>query len=249
MRRLSVVLAIALLSTAGLALLFAGPTSATSHTWTSDTDFAGGTATDTEVVGTGAAAAIQLKINPQFNWLNMSPTVSPLPRTGPSMAFDSLHGVVLMFGGLSSAGAYLNDTWTYDTATNTWTNVTQVVGPPGRLKAGFSYDPVAQAAFLYGGADGSGSRVDLWKYDVVAGTWSSVLPAPPRPRPFDSTPMVYDSSVQKHVLAGKDSTNSSFQVWLYDSSSNTWSRTATTSAAAPPRPRASTTLSVLALGT
>src|SRR3989441_370925 len=223
MRRLSVVLAIALLSTAGLALLFAGPTSATSHTWTSDTDFAGGTATDTEVVGTGAAAAIQLKINPQFNWLNMSPTVSPLPRTGASMAFDSLHGLVLMFGGLSSASVYLNDTWTYNTVTNSWTNVTGVVGPQVRLGAGFSYDPVAQAAFLYGGSDaGPTGRTDLWKYDVVAGTWPPLNPIP-SPRAMDSTPMVYDSSVQKHILAGKDSTNTSFLVWLYDSSANKWS--------------------------
>ncbi|TLZ57434.1 MAG: hypothetical protein E6K17_02800, partial [Methanobacteriota archaeon] len=223
MRRLSVVLAIALLSTAGLFLLLAGPTSATSHTWTSDTDFAGGTATDTEVVGTGAAAAIQLKINPQFNWLNMSPIVSPLPRTGASMAFDALHGLVLMFGGLSSAGVYLNDTWTYNTATNSWTNVTGVVGPQVRLGAGFSYDPVAQAAFLYGGSDaGPTGRTDLWKYDVVAGTWSPLNPIP-SPRAMDSTPMVYDSSVQKHVLAGKDSTNTSFLVWLYDSSANKWS--------------------------
>src|SRR2546425_3729927 len=204
MRRFSVVLAVAVLSTAGLFLLTSGPAAATSHVWTSDTDFAGGTAAETEVVGTGAAAAIQLQVNPQFNWLNMAPTVAPSPRTGPAMAFDDTDGVVLMFGGVSATGGYLSDLWTYDVSSNTWTNVTPASSPPARWKAGFSYDPVAHAAFLYGGSDGS-SRIALWKYDVVAGTWPLLNPPPPRPRPEDSTPMVYDSSVAGHVMGGRDS--------------------------------------------
>src|SRR5436309_13208645 len=112
MRRLSVVLAIALLSTAGLFLFASGPASAVSHTWTSDSDFAGGTRLSTEVVGTGAAASIQLQKNPQKNWINMAPASLPDARRGPGMTFDGVNKVVLMFGGVTSGGAFLRELWT-----------------------------------------------------------------------------------------------------------------------------------------
>ena len=144
-----------------------------------------------------------------------------------------------MFGGVTNSGLYLDDLWTYNAGTNVWTNITPGTSPPARTKAGFTYDPVAVAAFLYGGEDASSSRADLWKYDIVAGTWTSLLPAPPRPRFMDSTPMVYDSSVARHILAGKDSLNGTFITWLYNSAANTWTGRAP---ATSPGPRSGHTL-------
>ena len=221
MRRFSVVLAIVLLSSAGLFLLGSGPASAASHTWTTDTDFAGGSFLSTEVSGTGSAALVRLQTNPQKNWINMAPIVGPIPRRGPAMVFDETNNVVLMFGGVTSASLFLNDLWTYNTATNTWTNVTPGTSPPARWKAGFSYDSVEKIAVLYGGLDGGGGRTDTWEYSVVSGTWLQTTPTP-SPRPFYTTPLVYDSVVHRHILAGEEVLGGVFQTWAYNAVANTW---------------------------
>ena len=144
-RRFSVVVALVLLVVSGLFVFAANPVVAPSQKWTSDTDFSGGTFLATRVVGTGNGASIQLGVNPTQNWVNMAPSGAPSPRRGPVMTFDSVHNVILVFGGVLPSG-YTNDLWTYDTVSNTWTNITPGTSPPARWKAGFSYDTLQQVA-------------------------------------------------------------------------------------------------------
>jgi len=100
-RRLLVVLAVASVAASGLFLYVGGPVAAAlSKTWTSDADFGGGTFVSTEVVGTGDAASIRLRIDPVLNWILMEPEMAPSPRRGVAMTYDEGDGVVLAFGGI-----------------------------------------------------------------------------------------------------------------------------------------------------
>jgi len=64
-------------------------------------------------------------------WRNVTPASSPPGRTGHSMVYDRSRGLVVLFGG-RNGGGYLNDTWAYDTAKNTWTQIATPVAPGAR---------------------------------------------------------------------------------------------------------------------
>ena len=239
-RRFSVAFAIAVLVASGLFVFAANPAVAPSKTWTSDADFSGGTFAATRVVGTGPGASIELAIDPTPNWVNMAPTVAPSTRRGPALTYETVHNVVLMFGGTLTSGTYSNEIWTYDTVSNVWTNITPGASPPARWRAGFSYDPVEQVAVLFGGADVAGPRADLWEFDVNAGTWAQIIPTGPAPRPLNSNPLVYDTVVRKHILVGEDPLGPATLTWAYDAGTDSWENK---NPAGPPEARAGHTLS------
>ena len=69
------------------------------------------------------------------NWTQMQPAVSPPPRFGAAMAYDSHSGRVFMFGGFTGpspneGGAFLNDTWAWNGTT--WTQLTTALTPAPR---------------------------------------------------------------------------------------------------------------------
>src|SRR3989304_4630075 len=144
------------------------------------------------------------------------PAVAPSTRRGPALTYETVHNVVLMFGGTLTSGTYSNEIWTYDTVSNVWTNITPGASPPARWRAGFSYDPVEQVAVLFGGADVAGPRADLWEFDVNAGTWAQIIPTGPAPRPLNSNPLVYDTVVRKHILVGEDPLGPATLSWACD---------------------------------
>ncbi len=129
MRRLLVVLAIVSMLVAGLFVYAAEPASALSRTWTSDTDFAGGTGTGAEVVGTGAAASVELQISPLYNWIKPTPANPPSARAGVAMTFDEQNGRVVAFGGELADASFTNALWSYNVLSNTWTNITPGSSP------------------------------------------------------------------------------------------------------------------------
>jgi hypothetical protein len=47
-------------------------------------------------------------------WTPQAPAHSPSPRFGASMAYDSIHHVVVLFGGRLGSLGQLNDTWTWN---------------------------------------------------------------------------------------------------------------------------------------
>ncbi len=223
MRRLLVVLAIVSVLVAGLFVYSADNASALSRTWTSDTDFAGGLATGTEVVGTGAAASIQLGISPLYNWIKPGPANPPPARTGVVMTFDEQNGRIVAFGGELADSSFTNTMWAYNVPANTWTNITPASSPPARWKAGFDYDPVQHAYIMYGGQDAAGWRTDLWWFYLSNTTWVDRTPPPPGPRNMQSTPMAYDNDALRHLMVGTNGVTSTLETWSYNSATNTWS--------------------------
>ncbi|MBK8979784.1 MAG: hypothetical protein IPM29_28130 [Planctomycetes bacterium] len=74
-----------------------------------------------------------------LDWRGVPTPVAPPARQLHAMAFDPQRGRVVLFGGFGTAGA-LADTWEFDVAQLTWTQVTPVSSPGPRSSHGMTYD-------------------------------------------------------------------------------------------------------------
>lgn len=90
---------------------------------------------------------------------------------GAAMTFDGVHGYSLMFGGATSTGPVVSQTWTWNGTA--WTQRTPTTAPPARSDAGICFDASSGRVLLFGGYDGSGNgRNDLWSWDGT--NWAAV---------------------------------------------------------------------------
>ncbi len=114
-------------------------------------------------------------------WTNISATAgSPGARRSAMMAWDAKDGYIVLFGGTSPAGAYLNDTWRF--VGGKWSEVFTAVAPAARRSLGLAYDPTDHEVLLFGG---HGKRInpqsgyiflnDTWAF--ARGQWTELHPA------------------------------------------------------------------------
>jgi N-acetylneuraminic acid mutarotase len=150
------------------------------------------------------------------------------------MAYDPTSGKVILFGG-DDGEDFLDDTWSYDLGTNTWTEL-KPAGPvpPARRWHSLVYDPLGGRVILFGGEhwDGSSQEYtrlnDTWAYDPAANTWTELKPAGPVPPARHLHSMVYDPARGKVLLFGgadaaADGSMACFaDAWAYDPVANTW---------------------------
>lgn len=119
----------------------------------------------------------------------------PPQRVLPSMAFDSAHQVVVLFGGSAQSGAMISDLWYYDGSQ--WALQAPVgQSPSGRAAAGMDYDSDREVLVLFGGTDGSSFFNETWEYDGAA--WRQITTAHAPPGGLGT--MVYDSRRKVMVL-------------------------------------------------
>ena len=94
-------------------------------------------------------------------WIHNSPQTSPPARQNVAMAYDALHGVTVIFGGIASDsnGNQINysDTWTWDGSI--WTQLSPVHSPPASQSL-MVYDSQRQEIVLV-----STSQSDTWLWD------------------------------------------------------------------------------------
>jgi N-acetylneuraminic acid mutarotase len=102
-------------------------------------------------------------------WTELHPAGnSPPPRSGHSMVYDSRSDRVILFGGWNSGSpGVLNDTWAYEAAANTWTELS----PGGNLPAArgghaMVYESVSGKVVLFGGRGSSRLLFDTWVYGI-----------------------------------------------------------------------------------
>lgn len=133
-----------------------------------------------------------------------------------AMAYDPVHQKFVLFGGecrdsRCGYGVPINDLWTYDLATNTWTELHPPVSPAPRLQHNFVYDPDLQVFVMYAGRDYSRAFNDLWVYDLGTNTWTEVSTAT-APTARSLTMLNYDRVTKRFVLYGGTG-NSTRDVW------------------------------------
>jgi hypothetical protein len=133
------------------------------------------------------------------DWVETTPTPSPLPRFIAALAYDPLREVVVLFGGGGAAGIGYNDTWEYDGTT--WVETPPTLPPsptPSARGTMLIYDQLRQRIVLFGGTDLSNWLADTWEYDGIR--WRNVLANAPSGRGFNT--FIYDSVRKRAMIFG-----------------------------------------------
>lgn len=149
------------------------------------------------------------------SWTLHFPAVRPPARQDHAMAYDPTRDVVVVFGGWDGS-TRLGDTWEFDFATLTWSQVslTPPNAPSARHFSTMAFFPEENAIFLFGGNDGA-VRNDTWMYDGTTWTQLSLPSSPPTASGFmaydsanDRILMLVDSQTWELVIPSSDDCNS-----------------------------------------
>lgn len=155
-------------------------------------------------------------------WTEVTPEMSPPDRMSQAMVYDSVNEKVLLFSGYGPDGPFVDDTWAYDYATNTWEEMSPAVSPHARYGAAYAFDEVNESMIIFGG-NSNGYFSDTWSYQYLVDTWIELAPTT-HPQPLKWSSMTYDPTNQKSILFGGDIGYPlvSNETWIYDSTSNEW---------------------------
>ena len=145
-------------------------------------------------------------------WAQRS-VVGPSARYGHAMAFDSIRGRTVLFGG-TLAGVPRAETLavaeTWEWSGIEWT-VRAVPGPPAQAGGCMAFDSRRRVAVLFGSAAASGLAT-TWEWDGMAWTQRVVAGPPWR----SQAAMAYDAARGVAVLFGGRSTISMADTWEWD---------------------------------
>ncbi|XP_065078697.1 multiple epidermal growth factor-like domains protein 8 [Ochlerotatus camptorhynchus] len=165
-----------------------------------------------------------------------------LPRFGHSLVADR-RGSLWMFGGYSLSHGPLNDIRQFDTKNNTWMQVTVDSSPEDRMPLGRYFHAAEiifskQAIYIYGGLSRNQSSYivldDFWQFGLQTQRWSMVTQNGSKPPPLAGHTMTLVKEADKEILLiiGGFSVAGGMHnhIWMFDLSSNSWSKVLTTGA-------------------
>jgi len=134
------------------------------------------------------------------DWTLLSPIGTlPANRAGAAMSFDANLGLVVMFGGASSASVgtpYFQDTWTWNGTA--WALLNPATKPPARAGARMAFDSTNKYVVMYGGEPVSGQADDnTWTWNGT--TWTDRGNANGPGVGYYANGMAFDAQVGKVV--------------------------------------------------
>jgi N-acetylneuraminic acid mutarotase len=156
-------------------------------------------------------------------WSDLSPATTPLARYGHVMVYDDSIGQIVMTCGNTATQGHQQDTWAFNTSSNTWTELV-TVGNPDRLKwPSMTYDTVNQKGILFGGQIGDNPVSGTWIYDGILNSWQKRYPDSP-PGPRINTGLAFDSSNNIIILFGgaDPEFNTYTDTWTYSFENDSW---------------------------
>ena len=159
----------------------------------------------------------------------------PSRRYGHSAIYDTGRDRVVVSHGFTDAGRF-DDTWAFNLASNTWTNLNPAGPRPlRRCLHHAAYDAAGARMFLYGGcSSGSGPcpQGDLWSLDLNANRWTEIAstPAPPARERYG---MEYDAARGRLLVFAGNARGLVNDTWEFDPRARSWSQPEVTSAPAP----------------
>ncbi|MFW9890759.1 MAG: Kelch repeat-containing protein [Candidatus Thorarchaeota archaeon] len=165
-----------------------------------------------------------------------SPSTTPDGRAEPGFAYDSMRDRMVLFGGMRDINTNdrLNDTWLYNTNTDTWTEVLPTLAPSERRAHGMVYDSESDRFIIFGGEDGDVLN-DTWAFDPGTNLWTQMSPSLAPSHRF-AHKMVYDSESDRVILFGGYNGGSVNQpssyfgdTWVYDFNTDSWENVTPTS--------------------
>jgi hypothetical protein len=145
------------------------------------------------------AAKIKSKNQPGTRILwTQKQDVGPGERNSHAMAYDSIRGFTVLFGGADPDGNLFGDTWEWDG--ENWTQM-QDVGPSPRFYSAMAFDAERKQTLLFGGELNQLPTpvfADTWAWDGQA--WTQLADSGPAGRAGHT--LAYDSHRQRTVLFG-----------------------------------------------
>jgi hypothetical protein len=168
---------------------------------------------------TFAATLVQASAATSASWVKANPAQSPVAREFAVMAYDSLRGQTVLFGGgAGSTPYYFRDTWVWNGTA--WTQKSPALSPPAVVGAAMAYDSIRDRTVLFGGSQYDGSSSGTWEWDGT--TWMQKFPSvSPSPRMW--TAMAFDSKRGRMVLFGGQAGGYAVPyTWEFDGSN--WTR-------------------------
>lgn len=156
-------------------------------------------------------------------WSDLAPVTRPLARYGHVMVYDESTEQIVMTNGNTAYQGHQRDTWTFNTSSNTWTQL-ETVGDPDRLKwPSMTYDTVNEKAILFGGQIGDTAVSGTWIFDGSLSSWQKRYPDT-SPAPRINTGLAFDSRNNVTILyGGADVEFTTFDdTWTYSYESNNW---------------------------
>lgn len=154
-------------------------------------------------------------------------TTGPAARQSAAMAFDTIRGRAVMFGGMSHTTGPITYGQTWEWNGTTWTTVS-TTGPSPRYLHAMAYDTARQNTVLFGGlADGSFRDTATWTWN--GSSWSQATTTGPATR-FGHA-MAYDAARQRVILFGGYGGSGEIKTLLQDTwewNGSAWSKMAST---------------------
>jgi len=100
-------------------------------------------------------------------WEKKDPRTAPAPRAQAQACFDSVNGVMILFGGHAEVypkrteGKYYSDTWVYDYKADAWTEMKPKLSPSSSAVRFMAFDPMNNVAI---NVSGDAARKETWVY-------------------------------------------------------------------------------------
>jgi hypothetical protein len=156
------------------------------------------------------------------SWIQLHPIAGPPAPRGPgangAVGYDVAHNRLLFFGGVTTDGVSLNDTWVLlnadgTTGTPQWVQLATVNTPaPHKGQAG-AYDASTNRLMVYGGCLGQCTPLDDSVYVLTHAnglggipTWQQLHPTGGPPPSRTSFTAVYDSASNRLIIFGGEDT-------------------------------------------
>jgi N-acetylneuraminic acid mutarotase len=166
-------------------------------------------------------------------WQDVTPQVSPPPRSDMGFVYDETNRIVILFGGYCSETVHdlCDDTWVFDPQTRIWTEMNPTNSPPVMYGQAMLYDWTSQKILLWGGHElhyRNGEMTShnygnsFWNYDSAENTWKQAANSKSPPARYWHQ-LVLDSSDGKLLLFGGNG-NQGFlsDTWTYNLTKNIW---------------------------
>jgi len=153
-------------------------------------------------------------------WTELLPDPHPFKRCLHNGTYVAGRELMVLYGG-QSIGGNREDIWTFDLATNSWTERFPASIPPGRHFC--SITAVNEdLLYLFGGNGAnqnnfSGGLNDLWEFSLVDDSWTQVMPTNTAPPARVGHSAVFLPTTNQLLIFGGNATNGSFlnDVWVF----------------------------------
>ncbi len=138
------------------------------------------------------------------HWSSLAADAAPSARFAQAAVWDPARGDMLVFGGVNTAGAFLDDLWAYhsggDGGAGAWTALGAAGTPDARATTAAIWDTPDNAMVIFGGTGPASIRNDTYVYRRDMG-WSTLMPSNAPDRRNEST-AVYDTVNNSLLLFG-----------------------------------------------